>query len=84
MRPRTIIAVCAGETDKLGYVLFQLAPWRWRVQPSARSAVIRMGMTSTERGATLAAVLGVRDQRARRGSDLSRSTNASRSIGFRK
>ncbi len=29
MRPRTIIAVWAGETDKLGYVLFQLAPWRW-------------------------------------------------------
>ena len=29
MRPRTIIAVWAGETDKLGYVLFQLAPWTW-------------------------------------------------------
>ena len=27
MRPSTIVAVWAGETDKLGYVLFQLAPW---------------------------------------------------------
>jgi hypothetical protein len=43
-----------------------------------------MGMTSTDRRATLAAVFGVRDQRDRRGSDLSRSTNASRPIGFRK
>ena len=56
--------------------------WRWRTGRSGKAP--KGALVATDRRATLAAALGFRDQGDRRGSDLSRATNASRSIGFRK